>query len=352
MNDLDFESLQQAWPRPSQPHPIVIIGAGAIVNDAHLPAYAKAEFPVAGIYDPDSGRARDAADKFGLPTTFSSLEEALSMEGVVYDIAVPPEHTYAVVAALPSGSAALMQKPMGSDLKDADRILRTCQERQLVAAVNFQLRFSPMMLALADVIAQGGLGEILDLDVHLSCRTPWENWPFMSKLKHVEVPMHSIHYLDWIRSVLGEPNGVYSRSVRHPDFPELNDARTSTILDYGDRVRCCLSLNHTNRFGSANQDASITVEGTRGAARVSLGLLLNYPHGEPETLQVADGFGWTDVPIRGRWFPDGFAGVMANLQRFLASEDDVLHTNVLDARKTMSLVTACGVSSDRGGIQI
>src|SRR5207342_3263498 len=31
--------LSQAWPRPAHPRPIVIIGAGAIVRTAHLPAY-------------------------------------------------------------------------------------------------------------------------------------------------------------------------------------------------------------------------------------------------------------------------------------------------------------------------
>ena len=44
-------ALQQAWPMPSTPRPIVIIGAGGIVKDAHLPAYRKAGFLVAGPYD-------------------------------------------------------------------------------------------------------------------------------------------------------------------------------------------------------------------------------------------------------------------------------------------------------------
>ncbi|HPU57778.1 MAG TPA: gfo/Idh/MocA family oxidoreductase, partial [Verrucomicrobiota bacterium] len=48
---LDVSTLRQTWPRPSRPRPIVIIGAGGIVRDAHLPAYRKANFPVAGIYD-------------------------------------------------------------------------------------------------------------------------------------------------------------------------------------------------------------------------------------------------------------------------------------------------------------
>ena len=33
-----------------EPLPIVIIGAGGIVTDAHLPAYKMARFPVLGIF--------------------------------------------------------------------------------------------------------------------------------------------------------------------------------------------------------------------------------------------------------------------------------------------------------------
>ena len=55
-------------------------------------------------------------------------------------------------SAMPAGAAVLMQKPMGRDLDDARRIRAICRERKLVAAVNFQLRFAPNMLALRDAL--------------------------------------------------------------------------------------------------------------------------------------------------------------------------------------------------------
>ena len=56
----DPTQLRQTWPRPSRLRPIVIIGAGDIVRDAHLPAYRKAGFPVAGVFDV---RAATPADR-------------------------------------------------------------------------------------------------------------------------------------------------------------------------------------------------------------------------------------------------------------------------------------------------
>ena len=42
---------------PKSPRPIICIGAGGIMRDAHLPAYKKAGFRVAGIFDLDTARA-------------------------------------------------------------------------------------------------------------------------------------------------------------------------------------------------------------------------------------------------------------------------------------------------------
>src|SRR5437588_6521569 len=92
-----IQTLQQTWPAPSSPRPIVIIGAGGIVNDAHLPAYRKASFPVAGIFDVDISRARSAADRFSIPTVYHSLDEAAAQRNCVFDVAVPPEFEYEIV---------------------------------------------------------------------------------------------------------------------------------------------------------------------------------------------------------------------------------------------------------------
>ena len=86
----DLQSLPQSWPLPRKQHAIDIIAAGGIVRDAHLPAYRKAGFPVAGIYDPDPEQAHARAREFGIPRVYESLEEAVSQENVI-DLATPPE---------------------------------------------------------------------------------------------------------------------------------------------------------------------------------------------------------------------------------------------------------------------
>lgn len=345
--------LQQSWPAPSQPQPIVLIGAGGIVRDAHLPAYRKAGFPVAGIFDLNPAAAEARAKEFDL-RVFKTMSDALAVPNAVFDLATPPGAHESALTEIPDHATVVIQKPMGRNLAEAERIVALCQKKKLKAAVNFQLRFAPYMLAVRDLVQRGELGEIVDAEVHLNLETPWDLFPFLLKEERVEILAHTVHHLDLVRMFLGNPQRVYARTVKHPAFPDLASVRSSIILDYGDMIRCCLSVNHCHRFGLKNMDASVRIEGTEGCAIATLGLLLDYPRGTADRLQVIGRSfqEWTDVPLSGRWFPDGFIGVMSNLQRFAAGEDPALVSSVEDALETMRVVEACYVSDARGGVEL
>src|SRR5262249_29477180 len=158
----------------------------SIVRDAHLPTYGRLGFPIAGIFDINHATAEARAAQFKLPRVFDSLEAA-SATDAVFDIAVPPHQIAAVLDRMRSGCAVLIQKPLGRDLTDARRIRALCRERKLTAAMNFQLRFAPNMLALRDAIARGVLGEFTDVEVRVVLHTPWHYWAFLKGEPRLEV---------------------------------------------------------------------------------------------------------------------------------------------------------------------
>ena len=348
-----MRDLLQVWPRPRRPRPIIVIGAGAIVRTAHLPAYRRLALPVAGFYDIVPRQAQSTAAIAQAATVFPTIEAAGQHPDAVFDVAVPGDQIVGILERLPEGAPVLIQKPMGANLPEAERILACCRTRGLVAAINFQLRFAPGMLALHDLVTGGDLGTIVDIDVRVVIEQPWHNWTFMVGAPRVEILYHSIHYIDAIRWLVGEPRGVYCKAVAHPDTPQLRDTRSSIILDYGDRLRCSLVLNHTHKADATHKTSQIIVEGTSGAARVTWGVNLNYPFGPPDTMQVTASRGvWENVPLRGSWFTEAFEGPMSNLQRFVAGDDPVLVSSVEDAISTMATVEACYESSARGSTPI
>ncbi|TXH66026.1 MAG: Gfo/Idh/MocA family oxidoreductase [Lysobacteraceae bacterium] len=331
--------LRQTILLPKTSLPLVIFGAGSIVTDAHLPAYARLGFKIAGIYDPDLAKAEAVAAKAGT-RAFASVAGATAPGlGAVYDLATPPAAHPALLEALPDGAVCIMQKPMGSDLAEADRIIRICRAKGLKAAVNFQLRFAPALLALKDAIDRGLLGQVVDIDGLLAVDTPWHLWAFLANLPRVEILLHSIHYLDAIRDLLGNPLGVHARTLGHPSST-VSNTRSAMILDYGPEVRCALSINHNHSFGRQFQACEFRICGTRGAAYVKLGVNLDYPKGEPDELWLNTGAGWEQVSLAGNWFIEAFLGRFTQVMRFAVGEDDNLQGSAEDAWHTMALVEA------------
>lgn len=342
--------LRQSWPMPSRPRPIVLIGAGGIAASAHLPAYREVGLEVLGVYDVKPDAAAALAERHTIPHVFRSLAQAAEADAV-FDVAVPAGQVSSIVESLPIGATVLIQKPLGRDLAEARRIAAACARRELTAAVNFQLRFSPNMLALRDVLSRSLLGTVRDVELRVNVVTPWHLWDFLEGIPRHEILYHSIHYLDLLRSLLGEPRSVLCRVTRNPATPRLSDTASAIVLDYGPYLRVLLSTNHAHDFGPRHAMSELKLEGTAGAAVAKLGVNLDYPRGAPDELELAlaNGQPFGAVPLRGSWFHHAFAGPMQNLQRFACGEDDTLHTRVSDALRTMALVEACYESSENPG---
>ena len=346
----EVREYKQNWPMPKNPIPIVIFGAGSIVSDAHLPAYKLSKLPVKGIYDPDYEKAKKLGQIYGIEV-FKEASAAAAEKNVVFDLATPPSVHFEVIDMLPKNSTVILQKPMGGDLKEASNILSLCHQKSLTACVNFQLRFAPMMIALKDIIDQGLIGQVVDVDMWAALDTPWDLWKFLEALPRVEILLHSIHYLDAIRFLIGNPIGIHAKTMGHP-ASKISNTRTSAILDYGNELRCAISINHNHYYGRKYQACELRICGTKGAAYLHLGVNLNYPKGEPDRLEVNLGNGWKEIKLEGSWFIESFAYRMRQLQRAVAGEDDILISKVDDAWNTMALVESAYKSSSKPATKI
>ena len=348
--------LDQQWsssPRPRTPRPILVIGAGGIVENAHLPAYELANFPVLAIADTAPGKAQALAARFGVERAFESVADIVRFAppDAVYDIAVPAANSLDVLRELPDGVPVLLQKPMGETLEEAREIRQLCRSKGLAAAVNFQLRYAPAMLAARSLQTTGILGEVHDMEIQVRTHMPWETWSFLARAPRLEVLYHSIHYVDLVRSWLGNPRSVFAKTVRNPGTPALQATKSILIMDYGEWKRVFIATNHNYRFGEAYERAFVQWEGTKGAMRATLGVILDYPQGKPDRLELstAEEPRWIAQPIDGQWFPHAFAGSMGSLQAYAEGSASFLPTRIDDAYRTMQVVEAIYDASDRGG---
>lgn len=343
---------------PQKTLPIIIIGAGGIVGDAHLPAYKKAGFNVVGITNRTRARAEKLAAEWDIPNVYNTVGEAVANApaDAVYDITIMPEQFVETLEQLPDGAGVLIQKPMGDYFWQSKQILEVCRRKNLVAAINCQLRFAPYVSAARWLINQGLIGELYDMEVRVTLQTPWELFPHVMVHPRLEIQYHSIHYIDLMRSFLGDPQSVMAKTLKHP-AKALSSSRSTILFDYGDTMHAVINTNHDHSFGPHNQESFIKWEGTKGAIKARMGLLMDYPHGVPDKFEYCiieedKAPEWTEVKLEGSWFPDAFIGTMGSLMRYKNGETDVLPTSVEDVIKTMAVVESAYISSDNGGVLV
>lgn len=354
MGNDSIENAQRRdwWVRAELPlpercdYPIAIVGAGGIVNDAHLPAYRKAGFNIIGIYDVQTEKAVATAARYNIPMVYESLDELISGPALIVDVAIPARENYAIATRVAhAGKSLLLQKPLAEDITTAEAIVAVVEEAGIVAAVNQQARWMPAALAMRELIERELLGEIYQISFLINVLTPWDLWPWIVGGETVEVMYHSIHYLDTIRALLRrEPRLVFADGSTIPGFSTKGETRTTIQLIFDGQLRATVVDTHHNIGGLADQYATFRVEGTEGSAVAELGLLKNYPTGVPDSFRYMSRHlqpeTWITPNLAGSWFPDAFIGTMASVMRGIEGVPGAPETSVRDNLGTLRIVLA------------
>lgn len=303
--------------------PIAIIGAGEIVDLAHLPAYREHGLEIVGITDVNQARAREVAERHGIARVYLSNEEvAADPDVAVVDIAVYPWVQYGVaVPMLDAGKHLLCQKPISYDYEEAERLVAHARRKKRLMAVNQQMRFSESVAAAKAMIAQGWIGDVFEVSWDFKIYTPWEAWPWVTDLPRLDLNQFTIHPLDSTRFWIGDPLYVYGTQAREPGQPQKGETRTISVLEYAGETRAFLRSFHKNRCGDPR--AEFRIDGTGGSIRGTIGLMYDYPTGRADTLElnsrVLPTDGWLSYPVMSRWIPTAFIGPMASLLEAIAA---------------------------------
>ena len=135
----------------------------------------------------------------------------------------------------------------------------------------------------------------------------------------------------------------------------MSSSRSTILFDYGDTMHAVINTNHDHDFGSQHQESFIKWEGTKGAIKAKMGLLMDYPHGVPDVFEyciLEEGKAPNGkLSLEGSWFPEAFIGTMANLMRYNEGSTAMLYTSVEDVIHTMAVVESAYRSSDIGGVK-
>jgi predicted dehydrogenase len=335
---------------PKTDYGIGIVGCGGIVNYAHLPAYRKAGFRVLVCFDQNREAAEKTAREHGIPRVAASIDEMLDDPVIaIVDIAVTPWAQAAIAErVIAAGKHLLCQKPLADRYGDAVRVVALARDQGVTLAVNQQMRWDAGIRVSRQLIERGALGNPADARIEVSIRTPWQMWPWIAQSERLEIMYHSIHYLDALRYLFGDPPRVTSFHDRWPGQPEVGETRTLTVFEYPSDLRVTIDVNHHNWSDDAY--ARFRFLGTEGIITGTLGLLYDYPTGRVDTLAYQpnrEPRQWHGANLSTWWIPDAFVGPMASLMEAIQTGGEPL-TAGADNLGTLRAVFAAYRSAAEG----
>jgi predicted dehydrogenase len=336
---------------PRTDYGIAFVGCGGIVNYGHIPAYKASGFHMVGGYDQNRVAAEKTIKDHGLEKVYGSLDELLSDPQVqIVDIAVVPREQRAIVEkAISNGKHLLCQKPFSDRYADAVAMTDLAEKAGLKIAVHQQFRWSSIIQATNAIVKQGWLGDPLDVQVQVSIHTPWDMWPWLADQPRLEVLFHSIHYLDSLRYLFGDPHLITSRHAKHPSQKSRGESKTITIWEYANGLQILTAICHFD--WSPALYSLFRVLGTDGVIEGTIGTNYGYPDGRSDTITFTSrehselNFSTT---LPGRWIPDAFYGPMASLMEAIQTNAEPL-TSARDNLGTLRVVEAayCSMNERR-----
>jgi len=143
------------------------IGVISFAHRAHAISYSSAlskmeGVSLIGIYDEDPGRGQQYANQFET-TFYSKLEQLLGREDIQGVIICSPTslHRHLVSAAAQAGKHILCEKPIATNMVDAQAMIAAVNSAGVLLQIPFVCRFYPMVQAARKLVQSGEIGRVL-----------------------------------------------------------------------------------------------------------------------------------------------------------------------------------------------
>lgn len=234
-----------------------LIGAGHI-GGAHARAIrgmvrrGLADAAYVAVADRELERARRFADLAALPHVFSDGHALIDHAEIdaVYICTPTREHYDLVLHAAAAGKAVFCEKPLAVDLAVARALTEAVQAAHATHQVGLILRFSPIFVVLKDLIADPRLGRAMALIFRDDQFFPIQGHYASTWRKESAITgggaliEHSIHDLDLLRWLLGEPQWLRAETRNFAGYHGIEDLAQVTLGYAGGCVATLVSIWH------------------------------------------------------------------------------------------------------------
>jgi predicted dehydrogenase len=184
------------------------VGAGVIGlgfgEKVHVPGLRRAGAEVVAVCARTG--AQEAAERLGVPRAYEHWHDLVRDDAVhLVSIASPPAtHHEIAVAAAAAGKAVLCEKPLATTVADAEQMVAAAGLAGVPTLVDFEFRAVPSFVRAAELVAEGALGDVAQLEVRWTLahhkRPPgaaWKEDRFLGGGTLLSLGVHALDYVEW-----------------------------------------------------------------------------------------------------------------------------------------------------------
>lgn len=163
---------------------IGLIGCGGIANGVHIPGYLKIldDAEIYAVCDINDENLKKTAEKLNIPNErrFKDYKDLIK-SGLVDAVDIcTPNHVHCEIAhtAIKAGLPFSVEKPIGLDFLEADKLLKAVEDTKTPSFVCFSWRYNTYARFVRDIIISGHLGKLYHISVRcIKDSGLWENRP-------------------------------------------------------------------------------------------------------------------------------------------------------------------------------
>jgi predicted dehydrogenase len=238
------------------------IGFGKSANRYHLPYInTRPNIRVKTIFDLHVNEALAAPYREKNVEFTTDLDELLSDDEIQLITICTPAHTHYELAkqAIMAGKSVIIEKPFVDTLEHAKELLALGRKKGVMVAPYQNRRFDGDHLAVKQVVEQGLLGDILEVETHIDYfrlgsitnEGPKEEGAFYGL---------GIHLMDRMIALFGRPETV-AYDIRNNEAIGAVDNYFDVDLHYGSRMKVKVKTSHI----VAEDYPRFIVHGTKGS---------------------------------------------------------------------------------------
>lgn len=148
---------------------------------------------------------------------------------------IPSTHAEIASACMEAGKPLLIEKPLATTMADAEQLIALRDRTGAIAAVDFIMRFNPLLQAIQSFSREGIFGKLRRVDVENYAQDeqlPADHWFWNANLSGGILIEHGVHFIDLVH-FLYPANILKVNGLRHERNVQQEDQIMANLLYEG-----------------------------------------------------------------------------------------------------------------------